>query len=56
MKKLNPEYLIGMGIIISSIGGVFFDVSSDIRLGLIFLGCSSVLLGCVLGFIKRNTS
>ena len=56
MKKLNPEYLIGMGIIISSIGGIFFDASSDIRLGLIFLWGSSVLLVCVLGFIKRNKS
>ena len=54
LLKLNPEYLIGIGIIISSIGGIFFDASSDIRLGLIFLGGSSVLLGCVLGFIQRN--
>ena len=55
MKK-KVEYLIGIGIIISSIGGIFFDPSSDIRLGLIFLGGSSILLGCVLGFTKRNKS
>jgi len=36
LLKLNPEHLIGIWIIISIIGGVFFDTSSDIRLGLIF--------------------
>ena len=56
MKKLNPEYLIGIGIIISSIGGIFFDASSDIGLGIIILGSSTAILGAVLGLIQRNKS
>ncbi len=33
MKKLNPEYLIGMGIIISSIGGIFLMHQATLGLG-----------------------
>jgi hypothetical protein len=36
LLKLNPEYLIPFGLIICGIGGVFFDASSDIGLGLFF--------------------
>jgi len=53
MKKLNPEYLIGIGIIIISIGGIFFDTSSDIGFGIILLGLSSLLLGAVSGLIQK---
>ena len=37
LLKLNPEYLIPFGLIIW-VGGIFFDASSDIGLGLLFLG------------------
>jgi hypothetical protein len=50
MKKLNPEYLIGIGLIVACIGGIFFDTSSDIGLGITFLGCTSVILGCIIGW------
>ena len=55
LLKLNPDYLIGIGIIVTCIGG-FFDVSSDIGLGFLLLGCSSVLLGAVLGLVKKKKS
>ena len=38
LLKLNPEYLIGIGISISSIKGVCVYVSSDIGFGIILLG------------------
>jgi len=56
LLKLNPEYLIGNGIIVACIGGIFLDTSSDIGLGITLLGSSSGLLGCVIGFIQRNKS
>ena len=56
MKKLNPEYLIGIGLIVACIGGIFFDASSDIGLGITLLGSSTVVLGAVLGLIQRNKS
>tara|TARA_B100001175_G_scaffold236482_1_gene202832 strand:+ start:1404 stop:1544 length:141 start_codon:yes stop_codon:yes gene_type:complete len=43
LLKLNPEYLIGIGLIVACIGGIFFDASSDIGLGITFLGCSSLI-------------
>jgi len=54
LLKLNPEYLIGTGILITSIGGIFFDASSDIGLGITLLGFSVGILGCVTGFIQRK--
>jgi hypothetical protein len=57
MKKLNPEYLIGIGLIVACIGGIFFDASSDIGLGITLLGCSSLILGSIIGWInQRNKS
>ena len=56
MKKLNPEYLIGIGLIVACIGGIFFDASSDIGLGITLLGSSTAILGCVIGLIQRNKS
>ena len=56
LLKLNPQYLIGIGIIISSIGGIFFDVTSDIGFGIILLGCTSGILGAIIGFIQRKKS
>ena len=54
MKKLNPEYLIGIGLIVACIGGIFFDASSDIGLGITLLGCSSLILGSIIGFIVKQ--
>ena len=54
MKKLNPEYLIGIGLIVACIGGIFFDTSSDIGLVITLLGCSSVILGSMIGWINSK--
>jgi len=54
LLKLNPEYLIGPGFIVACIGGIFFDVSSDIGLGITFLGSSFSILGCVIGWINSK--
>ena len=54
LLKLNPDYLIGNGIIVACIGGIFFDASSDIGLGITLLGSSFALLGCVIGFNQRK--
>jgi hypothetical protein len=56
LLKLNPEYLIGIGIILMSIGGIFFDVTSDTGLGIILLGGTSVISGAIIGLIQRNKS
>jgi len=53
LLKLNPEYLIGTGLAIF-IGGIFFDASSDIGLGITLLGFSVGILGCVIGWINRK--
>ena len=53
LLKLNPEYLIGIGISISSIKGVCVYVSSDIGFGIILLGISSLLLVVVLSLNQR---
>ena len=54
LLKLNPNYLIGNGIIVSCIGSYFFDASSDIGLGIKLLGFSVGILGCVIGWINRK--
>tara|TARA_B100000029_G_scaffold329508_1_gene321805 strand:+ start:1965 stop:2144 length:180 start_codon:yes stop_codon:yes gene_type:complete len=56
LLKLNPEYLIGIGIILMSIGGIFFDVTSNTGLGIILLGGTSVISGAIIGLIQRNKS
>jgi hypothetical protein len=53
---LNPEYLISIGLIVACIGGIFFDVTSDIGLGITLLGCTSLILGAIIGFIQRKKS
>ena len=54
LLKLNPEYLIGTGLMATFIGGIFFDTSSDIGLGITFLGTSFAILGCVIGWINSK--
>jgi len=56
LLKLNPQYLISIGFILMCVGGVFFDVTSDIGLGIMLFGGLINLLGCIIGFIqiKKN--
>jgi len=54
LLKLNPDYLIGNGIIVACIGGIFFDASSDIGLGITLLGSSTSILGCVIFWINSK--
>ena len=54
LLKLNPEYLIGTGLMATFIGGIFFDTSSDIGLGIFLLGSSIGVLGCVIGWINSK--
>ena len=56
MKKLNPEYLISIGLIIACIGGIFFDITTDIGLGINLLGWFSVMFGGIIVLIQRNKS
>ena len=57
LLKLNPDYLIGIGLMVTFIGGAILDdASSDIGLGITLLGSSTAILGCVTGFIQRNKS
>ena len=34
LLKLNPQYPISIGLILMGVGGIFFDVTSDIGLGI----------------------
>ena len=56
LLKLNPQYPISIGLLIMAVGGVFFDVTSDIGLGIMFLGSFILMSGCIIGFIqiKKN--
>jgi len=54
LLKLNPNYLIGNGIIVSCIGSYFFDASSDIGLGITLLGSSTSILGVVILWINSK--
>ena len=53
LLKLNPDFLIGTGLM-GFIGGIFFDASSDIGLGITLLGSSIAILGCVIFWINSN--
>ena len=57
MKKLlkfNPQYPISIGLIIMSVGGIFFDVTSEIGLLITLLGGFIMLGGAIIGLIQRN--
>jgi hypothetical protein len=56
LLKLKPESLMYPGFIVACIGGIFFDTSSDIGFGIILLGCTSGILGAIIGFIQRKKS
>ena len=52
LLKLNPQYPISIGLIIMGIGGVFFDVTSDIGLMITLLGGFIMGSGAIIGFIQ----
>ena len=54
LLKLNPDYLIGTGLMVTFIGGIFFDASSDIGLGITLLGSSTSILGVVILWINSK--
>ena len=54
LLKLNPDYLIGTGLMATFIGGIFFDTSSDIGLGITLLGSSTAILGRVIFWINSK--
>ena len=54
LLKLNPQYPISIGIIIMGVGGIFFDVKSDIGLGIILLGGSIMIAGAIIGLIQTK--
>ena len=54
LLKLNPQYPISIGIIIMSVGGIFFDVKSDIGLGIILLGGFIMIAGAIIGLIQTK--
>ena len=54
LLKLNPQYPISIGIIIMGVGGIFFDVKSDIGLGIILLGGFIMITGAIIGLIQTK--
>lgn len=54
LLKLNPQYPISIGIIIMGVGGVFFDVKSDIGLGIILLGGFITIAGAIIVLIQTK--
>ena len=54
LLKLNPQYPISIGLILMSVGGIFFDVTSDIGLGITLLGGVIMVGGAIIGFIQTK--
>ena len=54
LLKLNPQYPISIGLILMSVGGIFFDVTSDIGLGISLLGGVIMVGGAIIGFIQTK--
>ena len=54
LLKLNPQYPISIGLIIMGVGGIFFDVKSDIGLGITLLGGFIVIAGAIIGLIQTK--
>tara|TARA_B100000780_G_C20859965_1_gene341865 strand:- start:438 stop:611 length:174 start_codon:yes stop_codon:yes gene_type:complete len=54
LLKIDPQYPIGIGILILSIGGIFFDTTSDTGFGIILLGSLTSLSGVIIGFLNRK--
>ena len=57
LLKINPQYPISVGLILMGIGGIFFEITSDIGLGITFIGSFTVISGSIIGFIQyKNNS
>jgi hypothetical protein len=54
LLKLNPNFLIGTGLMGTNGGIFFFDASSDIGLGITLLGSSIAILGVVIFWINSK--
>ena len=54
LLKLNPQYPISIGLILMGIGGIFFDVSSDIGLCITLLGGVIMGGGAIIGLIQTK--
>ncbi|MDA9648727.1 hypothetical protein N9T08_01790 [Flavobacteriaceae bacterium] len=54
LLKLNPQYPISIGLILMGVGGIFFDVSSDIGLGITLLGGVIMGGGAIIGLIQTK--
>ena len=54
LLKLNPQYPISIGLILMGVGGIFFDVTSDIGLGITLLGGIIMGGGAIIGFIQAK--
>ena len=54
LLKLNPQYPISIGLILMSVGGIFFDVTSDIGLGITLLGGVIMVGGAIIGFVQTK--
>ena len=54
LLKLNPQYPISIGLILMGVGGIFFDVTSDIGLGITLLGGVIMVGGGIIGFIQTK--
>ena len=54
LLKLNPQYPISIGLVLMGVGGIFFDVTSDIGLGITLLGGVIMGGGAIIGFIQTK--
>ena len=54
LLKINPQYLISIGLILMGIGGVFFDITSDTGFGILLLGSLSTITGATLGLLNKK--
>jgi len=52
LLKLNSQYPISIGLIIMGVGGVFFDITSDIGLVITLLGGFIMGSGAIIGLIQ----
>ena len=54
LLNLNPQYPISIGLIIMGVGGIFFDIKSDIGLGIILIGGFIMGTGAIIGLIQMK--
>ena len=54
LLNLNPQYPISIGLIIMGVGGIFFDIKSDIGLGIILIGGLILGTGAIIGLIQMK--